>query len=70
MEVIRQHIQNYIYCVYRSRYDKQSLLEKEYRECEEYILELLLKMKQQTEKEFWKKMKRHPIVSIMLKKRG
>lgn len=71
VEEMQQRIQNYVFCVYRSRYDEQTLTEKEYEECEDYISELLLAMKNQIQKKSWKKLCRYyPVVRIMKKKRG
>ncbi len=69
-EKMQQQIRNYVYCVYRGRYDRQVLTEEEYKECEDYISELLFAMEKQVQRRDWKKIYRYPIARIMKKKRG
>lgn len=69
-EELQRRISDYVFCVYRARYDGQVLSEEEYKQCEDYLSDFFAAMERAVERKSWKKMNKYPVVRLLRKKRG
>lgn len=66
---LQEQIRGYVLGVYRSRYSAGGILDEEYFQCQKYITQLLLNIRQRGEAKLWRRMKSHNIVKILVKRR-
>lgn len=69
LEELQEQIRGYVLGVYRSRYSAGEILDEEYFQCQKYITQLLLNIRQRGEAKLWRRMKSHNIVKILVKRR-
>ncbi|MCI8962941.1 MAG: transglutaminase domain-containing protein [Eubacterium sp.] len=65
---LQEQIRGYVLGVYRSRYSAGGILDEEYFQCQKYITQLLLNIRQRGEAKLWRRMKSHNIVKILVKR--
>lgn len=68
LEELQEQIRGYVLGVYRSRYSAGEILDEEYFQCQKYITQLLLNIRQRGEAKLWRRMKSHNIVKILVKR--
>ena len=61
-------IRGYVLGVYRSRYSAGGILDEEHFQCQKYITQLLLNIRQRGEAKLWRRMKSQNIVKILVKR--
>ena len=66
---LQEQIRGYVLGVYRSRYSAGGILDEEYFQCQKYITQLLLNIRQRGAAKLWRRMKSHNIVKILVKRR-
>ncbi len=65
---LQEQICGYVLGVYRSRYSAGGILDEEYFQCQKYITQLLLNIRQRGEAKLWRRMKSQNIVKILVKR--
>ncbi len=66
---LQEQIRGYVLGVYRSRYSAGEILDGEYFQCQKYITQLLLNIRQRGEAKLWRRMKSQNVIKILLKRR-
>lgn len=66
---LQEQIRGYVLGVYRSRYSAGGILDEEYIQCQKYITQLLVNVRQRGEAKLWRRMKNQNIVKILVKRR-
>lgn len=69
LEELQEQIRGYVLGVYRSRYSAGEILDEEYFQCQKYITQLLLNIRQRGEAKLWRRMKSQNVIKILLKRR-
>lgn len=65
---LQEQIRGYVLGVYRSRYSAGGILDEEHFQCQKYITQLLLNIRQRGEAKLWRRMKSQNIVKILVKR--
>lgn len=69
LEELQEQIRRYVLGVYRSRYSAGEILDEEYIQCQKYITQLLLNIRQRGEAKLWRRMKSQNVIKILIKRR-
>lgn len=66
---LQKAINEYVNCVYRSRFDDESIGQEEYENCMQYIYQLLSCVQKNADKKFWKKCRKCSMVRIICERK-
>lgn len=66
---LQKEINEYVDCVYRSRFDDKSIGQEEYENCMHYIYQLISCVQKNADKKFWKKCRKCSMVRIICERR-